>query len=816
MSPVPEITGEQIIGFLDNCLCHQWPSRRLENMIASYANGGPPPSDDDTAESEIVPLGFAQTRIKQEAGPKLEVIGMEPGIIDGDCITPLIPGDAERTALIQNLVPLEINAVTQAKLTPVLTSLSGRATITGIGFLYRTSPNDWCPKAGRIIYPPDTNEDILDSRFREWGVQEKISLRDIEEILKRAPNPKRMGWRREGLEQLKLWIMASIAQKYNMPATGAQPGWALEYNPEQWLGTDLGRQQYVTPVDVYWYFRKNGSVTKNDPDYGGHEEVDLYCVSRFGNDTKVCFTVENMNQRVGRMDISYDKRASEWLRKEDEEYRRKMNLSPEEARKETENERLIFFKKGMFKSVEECLIPHIEDVAIDGEQRMSDIRGAGRVMMPKLALMEGLFTSVVDGMAFGVTPNWVVDNGVPQERLDELARFKSRPGQAFPQGINLMQKQNGFQGAGQAASVLQMLDTSISADSRSGSQSMFGRGSSDFAAEAQAQQAEKQATLGRTLQAWFRTLDKVSNWIWKTLCRDFFAQKETYPCYQDARRLALRLQNYYGINPQEWDADRWKGKARRLAGNLNPQQAVPRYQMLMQTVGGIMPNTLPFFAHQILRATLGDTIAGQLTAPAPKQDKDQEAEAQSRVAISYVNMRPVPPQPMDNPVIHAKVASEAAQMRLQMGQQGGRITPGDQQGILAVLGYAESQIQRMGQTQMAEAGMKQIQEMAKVAQQIPVLNADQEPMTEKQKVDAELKARGQARLVDMDQFKKEQAQIGNMMGMAKLADARKNYEENQKTMATQRAKTQVDMAKDVAEADSQLNELPFDGLGIPA
>lgn len=817
MSEAPDITAKAIIASADNWRRTLHPTWLLENMIVSYANGGPPPSDDDPAEEAltITPLGFAQTRMKQEVGPRLDVISMEPGIMDGFYRTPVVRDDPDRTSRLQTTVPTQINAVVQKYLKAVLTQLAGRTTVTGRGFLYRTSPNDWQLKCERMLYPAYASTNIMDSNFREWVFPGKLSLRDIDTILANNPSKDRKsGWSRNGIEQLKLWILASQAQRYNVGGTTGSPTWAQEYNPETWLGYDLETCcRGVEPIDVYWYFRKNGVVTKNDPRYGGDEEVDLYCVSRFGCDTRVAYTMQGVNQRIGNLNINYTKSWEEWLRQKDAEYRRRAGLSPEEAIKEDENERMLYCKKGLFKSIRQALIVDVSDVSVAGEQKLAEVKGAARVMMPKLAAMEGLMSAIIEGAAFGVTVNWNVRDGTDNEYLDQLSRFRNRPGQAFPEGIRPMEKNNTFQGLGQVGALIGQLDSAIASDSLMGASSTYGRSSPDFVDEAREQLSQKQGVQLRSLQQWYETLDEVVQLVGETLCRQFDEQKKTFPCYQDALKLASRLINYEGVFPDEWDADRWEFKARRISGNMTPAMVNRTYLELIQTVGPHMPQLVPYFTKQILRAKLGDPLADQLTAPAQDRQKGQQEEAMERVTNAYVTLQPPPGSPMDDPVVHSGVASQVAQARMQLAMQSGRATQQEVQGILAILAYAAMQIQRMPEGQMSIAGMQRIQEMAKAVQSIPVMDAQQEPMTDYQRASLELKANGQKRLEDVDAMKAQQAKFNQLKGLKELGLKQDMNAAMQLNMANQRAATTLEQQRKSAEFDAEQmnNELadPF-------
>lgn len=792
-----QIPADTIITFLDTCRRNLWETWRREKQITSYANGGPPPSDDDTAESEIVPLGFAQKRMKDEMAPLLDPLYLEPGIIDGEYFVPADTRSPERTTYVQRNVVKEINAVVWQRLIPVLRPLAGRATITGRGFLYWKSPNDWLPVNGQMIYPVDAGDDVLDSTFREWGFMAKLSLRDIDQILKSNLKPDRMGWSRKGLEMLKLWIMASEAQKY-INAKSQSP-WGA-YDPEMWLSVDLSNSRFRDPVDVYWYFRKNGKITKNDPRYGGHEQVDVYCISRFGSQSSVRNEMRDAYTRVVGLTVSQEN-GSEW-RKMDEEYRKRMNISdPEEQKEMICNERLLFYSEGLFRSVEECLIPHIDDFRVSGDQRMSEVCGAGRTMMPKLAVLEQLMTDLVQGISFGVTPNYNIRPGVSSEYLDQLQRSGSRSGQAFPDGVTLVAKNNSFTGVGQAGQFIQMLDTSIASDSASASQGTFGGSSADFASQAAAQLQGQQATLSRRLQIWLVTLDKVADRVASVLCRAWPQIKKSWPSYEDSNRMGMCLQTYYGIHPDEWDSDRWKWKARRLAGGMTRQQSLAVNLQMLQTLGAVFPSLVPFFGKEMLRSVYGDSLADQMTETPQQDTQNQEYRARLNVSIAYANGTPPPVMPMDSPMVHSGIAGQVATNHIQAAVQAGQTTPQEVVGVTAILTYAAAHIMRLPE-QLSKPGLQRVQELIKTIQSIPTPSAQDQQMTEKDRATLMLKQRGQERLERTDQDKRDQNMFDRNVTMAKLADSRDALEQNALNSATSRAKSQMDMSLALDEADN--------------
>ena len=192
----PPTDAESILKCIDRWDRSLFAVHDVERRIMEYANGGLPPSD--TCDGDIVPLGFASSRLKREMEPLLDPLMLEPGFVHMRCIVPAI-NDPQRTSQIEMQVNSEVNAIVRSRMQAPLTQAAGRATVTGRAFLYRTSANDWVLKNGRMLYPEDAGVDIQDPSWREWSFPGRISLRDIEERIKGSTEGK-PGWNKTGLE----------------------------------------------------------------------------------------------------------------------------------------------------------------------------------------------------------------------------------------------------------------------------------------------------------------------------------------------------------------------------------------------------------------------------------------------------------------------------------------------------------------------------------------------------------------------------------------------------------------------------------------
>src|SRR6187551_2516216 len=86
------------------------PGWVIEKKVETYANGGPPPVEDEHCADEIVPLGFAQTFCRKEFSVLLDPLLLEPGIVDAKLLIPAIK-DPARTLEVETHVNAEVNSI---------------------------------------------------------------------------------------------------------------------------------------------------------------------------------------------------------------------------------------------------------------------------------------------------------------------------------------------------------------------------------------------------------------------------------------------------------------------------------------------------------------------------------------------------------------------------------------------------------------------------------------------------------------------------------------------------------------------------------
>lgn len=786
------ITARTTLISVDSWRRNLWPAWALENDIEVYANGGPPPGtneNDEVCSEDIVPLGFAKQFMQKQMDPLTDPLFIKPGIIDAKydfCDE----DDTDRKTHIETAVNEELNKVAGDQLTTEITYAAGRLTLTGRCAMYRRSPDDWLVRNGRIIHPPEAGLDPRDDSFREWAFQGKLSLKDIEENLNKNKSDGK-GWRRESLQRLKLWIMAAECQRNPQGSYAEQWG---AFDPNNWLSQDLWGNYSCSPIDVYWYFRKNGRRSEDDPEYGGHEKIDMFCICRFGSKASVQVQPAKGGYEEKWLQINTGNEAFEDMVKE---YRKNGNnhaLCEAEA-----NERLLYSFEDRFPSVDDCLFTAIDDARVAGEQRMSEVRGVGRSAMPKLAIQEGLLSAVIEGTAFAAQPNWTVSGAVGETDRKKIERHGIRSFEAMPETVRPMEKQNSVTNLGPAVEIMRIMDTGINADSRTSGQAMLGGAQVEFASQAQAQLSESAQTASRRLAKWLSFLSRVVGVVARTLCMPENKLVKTMPCYWDCKRLAQNLKKKWKVKPSDFVRDNWNYDARQLAGAMQRQQAIGMAGNISQLVGSTYPSVVKELMAEALRAAYGDTKTNAWLNPPQEKIVDQTQVALRNITQSFTTLLPAIPDPKDDPMTHIGNTLQFAQNRLRLMQQTGFQMPVEQAGMGAVLMYGASFISKLPEPLQKQTGL-QFAQIAQAGQAIPVSTPPQEgAMTEYQQAQVQLAAQKDQRLANDGAQKAKINEAKLFLGMRTAATGEKAVEDQQKTNAVNRGKALVDMSQSMVE-----------------
>ena len=571
-----------------------------------------------------------------------------------------------------------------------------------------------------------------------WGFTGKLPLRALDERIDMTRKyPGYYGWAHEALMGLKRYIIkTTFAEK---DAT------------EQWIAGqamrpfDTANRSRI--LDVYWYFAKNGERNEDT----GAEKIDLYCVSRWGCTSGV------YSEEVG--GVIY---------------------KALEIAKPSDGNEVMYYLPNAFESAEECLLPMILDARIDGEQEMNQVDGVGKIMLPKLQSMEQLSMSLLEGVGFGVQPNWQYSNAVDAKTIELLHKNGLNPWDAVPAGLTIMQKSQSFQGLNQALQMLQMLGMSAESDAQTGEMSPLGQTQAKFKAEADMLIAQIDIGMTRRKEMSFICLDKLATLITETLTRPFDKWKKGDAGYYDALRFQRNMVMVHKVLPAEFSPERMKATCRRLAGNLDRNQAATKAVQTLQVAGGGMsPEGVRFFQKEIVRAGYDDSVADYvLPDEPPEQNQDQVMAAQLQNSMALVSLMIPVRQPVDNPMIHLPQHIMALEARLRLTQQAGGCTMFEREGMAALLVHCSQDAQGVPPARQAQVGMF-LKQIATAIQNMPLLNETNDLAIKQQKLQLEagklqLSAQHEENLVADRQVKNDMKSKSLMIQLHQFLEQQKN------------------------------------------
>lgn len=752
-----ELSAERIITACNRMREDLWPLWQRERALVAFYNSGPLPTDCNEADDDEPPisLGIGYRYIKKPLESLLDVILNKPGFMKADCCYPL---KADRKGLVQSAADKEINAIVHDRMESTIRSISGRALITGRGFLFRLSRWDWRFRAGRLLCPIDACDDITDESFREWAFSGQLTLRTLDSMTEASSRYNdNGGWRHGSLLALKRYILETTVAEKDASEAGRAGRDAVIANL---MGKPFGDTLSSSPLEVYWYFRKNGK--KNND---GQEKVDMYCVSRWHMTSGVAVsqggdgTVFKALQQTG----------------------------------DVEKQQIIFKLENAFESVDECLIPMILDARIDGEQEMAQVDGVGRIMIPRLQSMEHLTTAILEGIAFGVQPNWTSSaaGAVPPEILRALQRNGLGPWDFVPFGLTTMKKDNSMQGLGQGMQFLQMLGMSSEADAQTGEMAPQGQSQAKFKAEALMMLQQLGTGLQRRSEKAMVCYDKLAFQIGETFNRAITLWRKHDPAYYDVVRYQRNMLAVHKIIPPEYSAERLRYTCRRLAGGADKQSAIQAGNQMIQLYGGMMaPAGARFVAKEVARAQYDDPTADLLYPEQVEVPRNQQQSAKDQNSEALGDLTVPKRQDGDNPMDHLPIHAAALQKRIMLAQQAGSVTMIEREGMSALLTHMTFDLQGLPAPMQAQVG-EALQAAAMVIQKLPVTGAQTE---------MGLKERGQ-------QLKEAQFGFSQQREKNLVEDRNKKHElkrdqlmiqirgilDDEKTSSIDRAKTLMEM-----------------------
>lgn len=679
-----KISATRILATVNRFWMELYPLFTRERMLINFYNGGVVPCEEEDYDEAPVSLGLGYRYIKKPFDALLDTLIFKPGFIQSDLCNPI---NVSRKGRIQRGVDVEVNQIVQPRMDSAIRKCAGRAVICGRAFMFRLSRWDWLFKTGRLLHPIAATDDVYSESFREWAFPGEITLRDLDQYLDRTRDYKGAGWNRAGMANLKEWILKSTEKDMPWPQT------ELDGMMLQPFSFQLSWQ----PLQVYWYFRKNG--IKNDQ---GQERVDLYCVSRWGQQQRI-------EVLPGDGGVTYSR----------------MNVGDREL-DTTGEDQTLYYLPNAFESVDECLVPFLLDSRVDGEQELAQIDGTGKIMLPRIQFMEMIALSTGEGISWGVQPNWTSKTGaaVDENKLRLLQKNGIGVWDYVPPGLEVMNKQNSLTGVNAGMALLQMMGMSVEQDAGTGELPAMGTGDqARFKAQSDLMISQAQQAVSRRSARFFDSMDLVAEQQLSTLCRPLGKWRKGDAGYYDVKTFQTNMLLKYQVLPPEYDPLRIDGNCRRLTNDQSKQEAVSTGTFMIQTYGHIMsPQGVRGIAKEVSRAVYGDAVADEQYPDQEEVQPDQQATAEQQTFMALISFIPPQRMPGDNPMIHAPIHLSVLQRQLQALQQQGSQTPSQQAGLAALLQHTAMDVQGMP-PQLQQQLQQPLQQAALLIQKLPVSGA---------------------------------------------------------------------------------------------
>lgn len=751
--PQTKFTAERVLRTCDTFRQDLWPLWRMERRLVGYYNGAHIPTDSDECDSDPISLGMGHRFIKKPYDTLMDAILTEPGFIQTELRYPL---KAQNKSKIQTALDEEINVIVHDRMESTFRKTAGRAIILGRAFLFRLSRWDWKFNNGRLLHALDDCDDVYDEGFREWAFSGRLTLRCIDEYLDSTRDYDGAGWNYQALANLKKFILESTATEKDTNLRA--------HAVDDLLGRPFEEGLSRQPLEVYWYFRKNGRKTPL-----GDEFIDLYCVSRYGSTSNIVVANDG--------GIQY----------------RSLQIKGSDA-----GNQVIYYLPNAFHGINECLIPILLDSRVDGEQEMAQVDGTGKIMVPRLLTMENIALSTAEGIAFGMQPNWQASGAMSVEDARKLAREGLGPWDVVPQGLGLMTKNNAMTGMNAAMQMLQMLGVSAEADAATGELNPMGPMDPKFKALAVQMVQQTQAAVTRRQSGFFKKLDLLAEQQTETLCRPLTEWKKGDAGYYDVQTIQVNMLIKHQIMPAEYSSERMVAKCRRLQSGGDRQQTISMSVSMAQMFGGQLgPDGLRYLAKEALRAGYGDVVTDQVLMPDnPDPQPEQMATAQAQNAEALLSLTSPQRTGRDNPQIHIPIHMKAIQGNLQAVQQQGSVTPQQKMGIGALLMHVSQDLQGLPQQMQLKLG-QMLQLAARGLASLPVSGAGTKQAlaehTEQRKdADFKLKTQREANLQKDREGKHDLKQKQLMLELQKYLEVERNN-------GSARAETMLNMMQQIHE-----------------
>lgn len=724
-------SATDIVSYCENARKADWPRRMRELMLEEYFNGNALPYDDSDENPTSLGIGY---RFMSEPMDML-LSGMDDP--DGPISCKLrYPANSKRAMSVQRSVEEELNRIVLDRYQSTLRAAAGRTLITGRAFLTRRSRWDLFFKPSRLLHANEYGDDVLDDSFMEWGVMGQLKWGEIDGLIDRADGSKTIN--KQGLLEIKRWALEK-----------SPDGQGKRKVSNQMLESPMGDEWKNEPLDVYFYWRK-----QEERGITGERKVDLYIVSRYGEWS----------------DVS--------IRDDGTSVTKTFTISNSDK----DREQVIWSQEGAFESILETLVPLITDERVSGEQKMGDLAGQGKILIPRLLENERLTSAVIDGIATAMAPNYRVTGPIDEDDLRLYAEQGLQPHAIMPNGLDIANKNQMLPSVGGAQAVMEHLNFSVEQDAGTGGAStQLGRNRLGHRATAELFAENVRTGASRRLDRWNRQLDRLWEQVGSTICRSMLDWREDDPSFRQVLKFNQKLIGHHHIDPSEYLAERWEFRARRIPGGGTRQEGLNKAMMLMQP--GMSAQVQQAAQREAVSITWGEHYARDLFDPQEEQQRGPEMESATLQEAAALNsLRIEQPQPGDDPIRHlAESHIPTIEAHLQQMQQAGKATPEHATGLQMLIQHASFDAANLPGIDLQQQAGRALQEYMKVLQGIEVATPMSKPELDQMKL--------------QNQIQRDQ----HLMQTRDTQEARKNQESFENTELKRRATLTNERNTKVAE-----------------
>lgn len=723
----PTLTGTRILANCDHWREDAYSTDLDWTELMRHFNGGALIQDtDDTGRDRVrrpnLLFGnkFLSGPARQLSSPYYQPLGMVEFKVKRGA-------DPARRLFVEEVLNREANKVIRKseRLKWPYRACVGDSVIWGIGALYRDDPYDWCPKYGRPIYPWDAPADITDDKFSDWAFTGRLTAREIMSRLKRrekGDDKEGSGWNQPTLRGVLQSIIERHAEDAGFEGNYPSFEWDDPIEIQQFVEAQTwGDQTMDNALPVYWYFSKDFSSER-----AGERPVDLYCVSRYGENV-----IPSRNGSDPVLKINRDKKDGD-----------------------KEDSTRLFYQKALFSDIRECFFPFVVDTMEGGEPKMRRVLGLGQLNYDLDIRMQTTVNAGLEGAEFDFAPFFSAGDEVSDDIMEQITAEGLNPYDFIPLGVKMMEKPRGARPYSALMEFTNLFHNSMGQNTAQeyGSANQATRGRQELEVQVLERQAQNTETTTRRMDEWIDRGNCMCKVIGETICSPKIMEWDV--AFPEQMALADTMLEY-GISPEEYLGN-VECSMRQPPGAGDPGVALRRAKMTFDASAHLGPAARKIALREFMRVLWGgDARMADLLVPDNEANPDQVAEAQQQNAVAFTQLTPPVVRDSDMPGVHVPVHIKALQSVAMLAAQSGEIWRArDAQGFQALAGHTMADVNQLGSVDPdgAKRAARHLGQLSKMVAKFQVAEQPMQPQIDPAKrADLALREREQDRKEARDQ-----------------------------------------------------------------